>query len=115
MSAQAPVLIVGAGPSGLTAAALLADLGVRSMFSGGLDAIAQDASLGSIGVSGALTVAERGTAGFADTATTGPSTTPTTSAAGAGSTADRPFAYQVVDTSTSLPLLVGVLRDPSVS
>lgn len=31
MSAQAPVLIVGAGPSGLTAAALLADLGVPSV------------------------------------------------------------------------------------
>lgn len=93
----------------------LTDLGVRSMFSGGLDAIAQDTAVGSIGVSGALTIAERGTAGFADTATTGPSTTPTMSTAGAGFTADRPFAYQVVDTSTSLPLLVGVVRDPTVS
>ncbi|MCP2160386.1 Serine protease inhibitor [Williamsia serinedens] len=93
----------------------LTDLGVRSMFSGGLDAIAQDASVGSIGVSGALTIAERGTAGFADTTTTGPSTAPTTPSTGDGFTADRPFVYQVVDTSTSLPLLVGVLRDPSVS
>ncbi|MGZ8179243.1 serpin family protein [Williamsia sp. SKLECPSW1] len=93
----------------------LVGLGVRSMFSGGLDAIAPGTSLGSIGVSGAVTIAERGTAGFADSTTTGPSTAPTTTPAGDGFTADRPFVYQVVDTSTSLPLFIGVLRDPSVS
>lgn len=92
----------------------LTGLGVRAMFSGGLDAVAQDVSVGSIGVSGSLTVAERGTAGFPQT-TTSPSTIPSTAATAPAFIADRAFAYQVVDTSTSLPLFVGVLGDPTIS
>ncbi|GAA2051011.1 serpin family protein [Williamsia deligens] len=93
----------------------LTGLGVRAPFSGGLDAIGRGTVVSSLGQSGALTIAERGTAGFADAQTTSPSSVAPTPAAGKRFTADRPFVYQVVDTSTSLPVFIGLMGDPSVS
>ncbi len=91
---------------------VLTRLGVRELFARDADltAISAGASVSAAAQSTTITVGEKGTVAAATTQTgiaTGVSGVPPETF-----DADRPFVYQIVDTSTSLPLFLGVVANP---
>ncbi|WP_188490764.1 serpin family protein [Williamsia phyllosphaerae] len=95
---------------------VLEGLGARRMFTpdADLSAIGEDVFVSGAAQSATITVGEKGTVAAAVTqvpmTTTGlPPAPPDTF------DADRPFVYQIVDTSTSLPLFLGVVANPTAN
>ncbi|MBT0566779.1 serpin family protein [Williamsia sp. CHRR-6] len=90
----------------------LQTMGIRSLFTdrADLSGISPGLMVTRAAQSGTITVGEKGTVAAAVTKIdVGPTATPDQ---GIRFTADRPFVYQIVDTSTALPLFLGVVSDP---
>ncbi len=94
---------------------VLEDLGVRKIFTDDADltAISKDVSVSGAAQSATITVGEKGTVAAAVTQI--PTITGLPGAPPESFDADRPFVYQIVDTSTSLPLFLGVVANPTAN
>lgn len=93
---------------------VLESRGVRALFThrADLGPIGKDLYVTAAAQAATITVGEKGTVAAAvsevGVGTTGPPPAPPEPF-----TADRPFVYQIVDTSTSLPLFLGVMANPT--
>lgn len=98
------------GSADITAA--LARLGATAAVaeSGDFSAIGPGTHLSAAVARSAITVGERGTAASADSPTAAPPPPAPVNAF----VADRPFAYEIVDTATGLPLYYGRVANPGV-
>ncbi|SIR79852.1 serpin family protein [Williamsia sterculiae] len=90
----------------------LQKLGVRQLFTdrADLEAIGPRLTVSAAAQSGTITVGEKGTVAAAATQI---DLMPTSVPLGEPFVVDRPFAYQIIDVATGLPLFVGTVDDPT--